>query len=91
VQGEPTKKTKTDVLDLIISFIIEHEKEMDSIVTRLEKVVERLAEDERLKIPELEELQDMEPQPETFSLTINKPKNFPSIKSINIDWEEGRE
>jgi hypothetical protein len=35
-------KSKTDVLDFVISFIVEHEKRMDHMTERLERITENL-------------------------------------------------
>ena len=36
---EPTLRTKTYVLDLVISFMMEHEKQMDQMLERIERIV----------------------------------------------------
>jgi hypothetical protein len=38
---EPTLRTKTDVLDLVISFMMEHEKQMDQMLERIERVADK--------------------------------------------------
>jgi uncharacterized coiled-coil protein SlyX len=41
MRDEIDVKSKTDVLDFIISFIVEHEKRMDHMTERLEKITEK--------------------------------------------------
>ncbi|MDH5792694.1 MAG: hypothetical protein OEZ44_10975, partial [Candidatus Bathyarchaeota archaeon] len=43
MSDEPTLRTKTDVLDLVIGFIVEHEKRMDEMVARMESMVEKMS------------------------------------------------
>lgn len=84
---EPSLKTKADVLDLIISFIIDHEKWMDQIVERLERITDKLPSNSN-RIDNVPTPQNRAiPQPDVFSLIINNPKDFDKINSIRIDWE----
>lgn len=88
MSDEPPMKTKTDVLDLIINFLMEHEKQLDGIVERLETLVEERP-GNRLQI---DEPQKVEPvtitQPDSLTLTINNPDGSRKVKSIKIEWEE---
>ncbi|HUS78478.1 MAG TPA: hypothetical protein VM050_07445 [Patescibacteria group bacterium] len=86
VSDKSSLKTKTDVLDLIIGFIMEHEKRMDEIVERLEKLSDRMSREDRRRDTKV----TMEPnlrKPRVFSLSINNPEGYEKIKSIRIDWE----
>jgi len=89
LSDEPPFKTKTDVLDLLISFLREHEKQMDHMLQRLEKIAETLPKRERhveqLSVPPPSE----KTQPRPFTLTITNPEHFEDVKSLNIEW--GRE
>lgn len=89
MSDEPPFKTKTDVLDLLISFLREHEKQMDHMLQRLEKIAEKMSKRER----HVEQLSASPPpeksQPSPFTLTINNPENFEDLQSLNVEW--GRE
>ena len=87
MSDEPSQKTKTDVLDLIISFIREHEKRMDEIVERMEKLTER-AHRGRNRIA-TETVNAPYSQADVFTLTINNPDDYDKIKSVKIEWETG--
>ena len=43
MSDDPDLKTKTDVMDLIINFLREHERNMDEIVERLEKISKKIS------------------------------------------------
>jgi len=63
---ESSLQTKTDILDLVISFVMEHEKRMDEIVERLEQLSARMA---RMSI--------RGKQPDSFDSILRKPDVFP--------------
>ena len=83
---EPALKTKTDVLDLIISFLMEHEKQMDHMLQRLEGIVETLSKSGRYIEQVSASQYPKESQPNSFTLTITSPDNFEGMKSLNIEW-----
>jgi hypothetical protein len=87
MSDEPSMKTKTDVLDLIIRFIREHEKRMDEIVERMERLSEREYRSrnriatETFKIPHR--------KADVFTMTISNPDDYDKIKAVKIEWETG--
>lgn len=84
---DPTLKTRADVLDLIISFIMEHEKQMDRMIKRLERVVERLFRNNRRMENSLTRKELDAYGPAVFTLTVNNPERYEKIRSIKIEWE----
>jgi len=91
LSDEPSIRTKTDVLDLIISFLMEHERRMDQTLQRLEGIVETLSRGAR---PIGQPLAPRHPrlgQPDAFTLTINNPNDFEDMRSLKIEWGEKRE
>jgi len=88
---EPSLKTKTDVLDLIISFLMEHEKHMDQTLQRIERIADTLLRNarhaEHMPAPD----QPRGTQPHTFTLSITNPDNFKKLRSLKIEWESKRE
>lgn len=87
---EPSLKTKTDVLDLVISFIMDHEKRMDQMVERLEKLTGKLPNRSHSLNDSPTPQGNALSQPDVFSLVINNPREFDKIRSIKIDWEMTR-
>lgn len=87
---EPSLNTKTDVLDLIISFLMEHEKQMDQTLQRIERITETMSmsahHSERAPKPN----QPIWLQPHAFTLTITNPDRFKELKSLKIEWEAKR-
>ena len=89
MSDEPPMKTKTDVLDLIIGFLMEHEKQLDSIVERLETLTEKPG--NRLQIDESQKADATTiAQPDSLTLTINNPDGARKIKSVKIELEEAK-
>ena len=88
---EPSLKTKTDVLDLVINFIMDHEKRMDQMVERLERLTGKLPNRINSFNYPLAPKSNSLSQPDVFSLVINNPREFDKIRSIKIDWEMARE
>ena len=89
MSDEPPMKTKTDVLDLIIGFLMEHEKQLDSIVERLETLTEKPG--NRLQIDEPPKVDATTiTQPDSLTLTINNPDGARKIKSVKIELEEAK-
>ena len=87
MSDEPSQTTKTDVLDLIISFIREHEKRMDEIVERMERLSER-AHRGRNRIA-TETVKTPHSKADVFTLTISNPDDYDKIKAVKIEWETG--
>lgn len=91
VTDEPSIKTKADVLDLIISFLMEHEKHMDQTLQRIERIADILLRNarysENLPAPD----QQGGTQPHTFTLSITNPENFKELRSLKIEWGPTRE
>ncbi len=84
---ESSLQTKTDILDLVISFVMEHEKRMDEIVERLEQLSARMA---RMSIRgrQPDSFDSILRKPDVFTLTINNPEGYDKIKGIKIEWED---
>lgn len=84
--NEPSTKTKTDVLDLIISFLMEHEKQMDQMLQRLEGLVETLSKrgDDVERTPTPKHRTGL--QPNSFKLTVNNPGSLAEMRSLKIEW-----
>ena len=88
MRDEMGMKSKTDVLDFVISFIVEHEKRMDHMTERLERITERLGK-RRYAVRKAESPVKVEnPEPGTFTISIHNPEDFDPIKSIRIDWKD---
>lgn len=83
---EPYLKNKTDVLDLVISFLMEHEKQMDQTTRRLEMIVETLSKRGRgIEYPPTPRYTE-ETRPDSFTITINNPNSFEELRSLKIEW-----
>jgi hypothetical protein len=81
-------KSKTDVLDFIISFIVELEKRMDHMTERLEKITEKFGK-RRYAVRKTESPVKIENSERgTFTVSIHNPEDFEPIKSIRIDWND---
>ncbi len=88
MRDEIGMKSKTDVLDFVISFIVEHEKRMDQMTMRLEKITENLGK-RRYAVKKAKSPMKIEnPEQGTFTITIHNPEEFDPIKSITIDWKD---
>jgi hypothetical protein len=83
--GEPSFNTKADVLDLIISFLMDHEKQMEQMLERLERVVETLTREHDIEQAPRQNY-PIETQPHTFVLTITNPATLEDMKSLTIEW-----
>ncbi len=88
MSDEPTLRTKTDVLDLVIGFIVEHEKRMDEMIARMEHMVEKMS--RSLQYVGAAQTIPSKRQPDSFTLTISNPENYDKIKSIMVEWEAGQ-
>lgn len=88
MSDEPTLRTKTDVLDLVIGFIVEHEKRMDEMVARMESMVEKMS--RGLQRAGAAPTMPLRRQSDGFTLTISNPENYDKIKSIMVEWEAGQ-
>jgi uncharacterized coiled-coil protein SlyX len=81
-------KSKTDILDFVISFIVEHEKRMDHMTERLEKVTEKFGK-RRYSVKKTESPVKIDNSERgTFTISIHNPEDFEPIKSIRIDWND---
>jgi uncharacterized coiled-coil protein SlyX len=81
-------KSKTDVLDFVISFIVEHEKRMDQMTERLERITEKIGK-RRYAVRKAESpVKTDSHEPGTFTISIKNPEGFDPIKSIRIDWKD---
>ncbi len=94
MRDEMGVKTRTDVLDFVISFIVEHEKRMDHMTERLERITEKLGK-KRYAVKKVESPTKREspvkvdnPEPGTFTISIHNPEDFDPIKSIRIEWKD---
>ena len=88
MRDEIGTKSKTDVLDFVISFIVEHEKRMDHMTERLERVTEKLVK-KRYSVRKTESPVKIDnSEPGTFTISIKNPEDFDPIKSIRIDWKD---
>jgi len=84
---EPTLRTKTDVLDLVISFMMEHEKQMDQMLERLERLADKLSTNDVRVDPMSAPIEVTEHQADKFTIAIGNPEKYGRMKSIKIDWE----
>ena len=90
MEDEIPVKTKTDVLDLIISFLMDHEKRMDQITRRLETLIDKKSKiGNNLEQDQAHHL--TRPQANAFTITITNPVNFKEMKSLTIEWETKQE
>ncbi len=83
-------KSKTDVLDFVISFIVEHEKRMDKLTERLEKITETIGKKRHTIINQKSPVTIENPNPGTFIISIRNPEGFEPIKSIKIEWDDNK-
>jgi hypothetical protein len=88
MRDEIGMKSKTDVLDFVISFIVEHEKRMDIMTERLERITERLGKKRYVVRNSESPVKIDNPEPGTFTITIHNPEDFEPIKSVRIDWKD---
>ena len=85
---KPNLRTKTDVLDMVISFMMDHEKQMDQMLERIEKIADKLSNNgTRINTP-LTHVEPSEYQSGKLTITIDSPENYGPMKSIKIDWGE---
>ena len=88
MRDEMGVKSKTDVLDFVISFIVEHEKRMDQMTDRLERITEKLGK-RRYAVRKTESPVKVDnPEPGTFTISIHNPEGFDPIKSVTINWKD---
>jgi len=78
-------KTKTDVIDLMIGFLVNYEKQMDEVTDRLDKIADKMARVER-RANSARMSRSMK-EPNVFTISINNPEDYDKIKSIKIEWE----
>ena len=91
MSDEPDPKTKADVLDLVIGFVMEHEKRMDLLVERMERITEKMSKNgyRASNTPALREPTNRKPT--VLTLTIDGPEDYERVRSIKIEWEKGEE
>jgi len=86
VSDEYSTKTKTDVLDLIINFLMEHEKQLDKMMERLESLIQILNKgSNEAKLTKTIERQQETPS-KSFTLNINNPGSFDRMRTVKIVW-----
>jgi adenylate cyclase class IV len=85
---EPNLRTKTDVLDLVISFMMDHEKKMDQMLERIERVADKLSQKRGYTKHMSAPIETAEYQADKFTITIDNPENYGPMRSIKIDWEK---
>jgi adenylate cyclase class IV len=85
---EPTLRTKTDVLDLVISFLMDHEKQMDQMLERIERVADKLSQKRGYTKHQSAPIETTEYQADKFTITIDNPENYGPMRSIKIDWDK---
>lgn len=86
--NEPDLRTKTDVLDLVISFLMEHEKQMDMMLERIENLTEKLSLQQNNSVipPSIADIEGIPPS--KLRISIDNPEGYGPIKSIKIDWDK---
>jgi hypothetical protein len=90
MSDEPTLKTRTDVLDLVIGFIVEHEKRMNDMVERLERIADKLAKSNQHMDGANNVWEIRRQDSNLFTLSINNPEDYENIKSVKVEWETGQ-
>lgn len=85
---EPSINTKTDILDLVISFLAEHEKQMDQMIRRLERTAEAQSRRSQDSAYAPETGHSTEVKPNSFTITINAPNDLKHLKRVTIEWNE---
>ena len=80
-----TLKTKTDVIDLVIGFLVDYEKRMDEITERLDRIAEKMGRVE--KRPRGTTMTRDIKDSNVFTISINNPEKYDKIRSIKIEWE----
>ena len=84
---EPSLETKIDILDIIISFLMKHEKQIDNMLQRLERSVETLSERDRNIEHDQTHRYPEGHQPNSFTLSITNPIGFENMKPIKIEFD----
>ena len=84
---EPNLRTKTDVLDLVISFMMDHEKQMDQMIERIERIADKLSKNRGYAKHQSTPIETTEYQADKFTITIDNPENYGPMRSIKIDWD----
>jgi hypothetical protein len=87
LKNNSSADSKTDVLDLIINFLMEHEKQMDHLIRRLETLLEELTKNGSINRSRSDHTENA--QTPAFKFTISNPDNFKE-KSLEIEWGENR-
>lgn len=89
MKNDPSSDSKTDVLDLIINFLMDHEKQMDHMIQRLETLLKELTKNGKCREPVSIPDHTKNAQTPAFTFTISNPDNFKE-KSLEIEWGENR-
>ena len=84
---KPALRTKTDVLDLVINFMMDHEKQMDQMLERLERLTDKLSSKGAIQEPMTSTVETPKNHTDRFIITVDNPKKYGPMKSIKIDWE----
>lgn len=79
-------RTKADVMDLVIGFLVEHEKRLDRLVERLERITKEASLD-YMKPEAVSALNKNTTNTSAFNLTITNPTSRDRIKSVKIEFE----
>jgi hypothetical protein len=82
---EHTLKTKTDVIDLVIGFLVDYEKRLDDITERLDRIAEKMVRVENR--PRGTTMTKERKDNSVFTISINNPEDYDKIRSIKIEWE----
>ena len=87
MKNDPSADSKTDVLDLIINFLLEYEKKMDHLIHRLETLLEEFTKNGSIHRSRPDHTGNA--QNPAFTFTISNPDDFKE-KSLEIEWGENR-
>ena len=90
MSDEPTLKTRADILDLVIGFIVEHEKRMSEMVEKLERIADKLAKSSQRTDGAKNVWEIRREDSNLFTLSINNPEGYENIKSVKVEWETGQ-
>ena len=82
-------RTRADVMDLVIGFLVEHEKRLDMLVERLERITKEASLD--YMKPKTTSALNKNIKTRTFNLTITNPTSRDRIKSVKIEFETSGE
>jgi hypothetical protein len=89
MSDEISANTKYDVIDFVIQFLIDKEKNLDNLIQRLEKAVVNLSKTKEDQNGQIAENRAKKGQDENFKITLTNQGKVPEIKSIKIEWNIG--